>query len=104
MNQTVATNIIAMLGVDPLYYRNFGFHWWFVKRELRRLGHTQDELIHLGEFHDPTVDPYYADLDVNDMLSEALAFQHEHRFHKRNNPRSFLPDGEPYVIFDEDVE
>ena len=104
MNQTVATNIISMLSVEPLYYRNFGFWWWFIKRELKRLGHTQDELMHLGDFHDPAVDPYYEGLDPVEMVSEALVFQHEHRFDKRDNPRSFLPDGEPYEIFDEDAE
>jgi hypothetical protein len=104
MNEALATNILSILAVDHLYYRNFGWYWWGIKRELKRLGHGPSELKHLGDYYDGSVDVYYADLEIPDMIDAALVHQDQHRFHKRNNSRSFLPDGEPYILFDEDAE
>ena len=102
MNATTATNIVMMLTQDPLYYRNFGYFWWWIKRELKTVGHTQDEIVHLGEYEDNSVWPLYE--DYGDVVLEAMAFQENHRFDKRNNPYSQLPGGETYLLVDEDVE
>lgn len=102
MNATTATNIVMVLTQDPLYYRNFGWFWWWIKRELKKVGHARDELLHLGDYEDANIFSHYEKYE--DVLAEALAFQANHIFDKRNNPYSQLPDGETYLVYDEDVE
>jgi len=106
MPQTMATDVLAMLQVEPLYYRNFGYLWWAVKAQLKGLGHGSRELYLLGDYRDPEIDAYYATLDLSDaeMVQEAMAHQHAHRSHNRNNPHGIRLDGEAYYVYDEDAE
>jgi len=104
MTKQQANNIVALLQKVPFYYRNFGIWWWHVKRELKRLGFGQDQLFHLGPFTDPSVEPYYREKTTAEL--DALAYDHQyaHTFHKYNVNMSHTPDGETYLVHDQDAE
>ena len=100
-----ARQIVALLQREPLYYRNFGIFWWYIKRELKRLGFTQDNLPHLGDYEDPICKRYYKGIPVQDLEEHAFVFQIDQARHKYNSDHSFIPmDNEVYIIQDEDVE
>jgi len=104
MTRSQANNIIALLQKVPMYYRNFGIWWWHVKRELKRHGFTQDELPHLGPFTDPSVEPYYEGMSADDLDNEAYSYQYAHTFDAYNVNLCHTPDGEVYLIHDQDAE
>tara|TARA_R100000458_G_C8239583_1_gene219021 strand:- start:531 stop:848 length:318 start_codon:yes stop_codon:yes gene_type:complete len=105
MRQGQGIQIVALLQREPMYYRNFGIFWWFIKRELKRLGFTKDNLPHLGDFEDPRCEQYYRGRSAKELEETALVFQVEHAQHKYNSDHSFIPyDNEVYIIKDEDVE
>jgi len=99
-----ARNIVALLQKVPLYYRNFGIWWWHVKAELKRHGYRQDQLQHLGPFTDPSVEPYYAGKTTEELDTEAYSYQYAHTFSEYNSNLTMTPDGEVYMIQDQDAE
>jgi hypothetical protein len=99
-----AQNVVILLQKVPLYYRNFGLWWWHVKRELKRNGFDKDQLYHLGEFTDPSVEHFFEGKDTVELDNEAYSYQYAHTFHKYNVNMGFTPDGEPYLIHDQDAE
>jgi hypothetical protein len=104
MTLNQAHNVVAILQKDPKFYRNFGIWWWHVKRELKRNGFTRDQLYHLGDFDDPSVHHYYEGLSTVERDHEAYSHQYDHTFHKYNVNMCGTPDGEVYLIHDQDAE
>ena len=104
MTREQAFNVVSLLQKDPFYYRNFGVWWWHVKRQLKRNGFDQPQLQHLGGFTDPSVEPYYTGRSVRDLDREAFSYQHEHAFSDYNSPNAMTPDGEIYLVQDQDAE
>lgn len=105
MNLEQARAVVLVLQSRPLYYRNFGVWWWHVKRELKRLGFTRDNLAHLGDFEDTAcVEHYYAGLSPAELTAEAFAYQASAAQSQDGNPRATAPDGEVYLLLDEDAE
>lgn len=104
MNSNQTRNVVAILQRDPLYYRNFGIWWWHIKRELKRNGVGRDELSNLGEYHDPTADDYYEGMSTLELDNEAFAYQYAHTYAKYNGSSTYTPDGDVYLIHDQDVE
>jgi len=104
MNAQQSRNVVAVLQQDPFYYRNFGVWWWHVKSELRRNGYTVDQLQHVGPFTDPSITDIYAGMSGVELDDAAFNHQAVHTFHKYNNNHSFTPDGEVYLVQDQDVE
>lgn len=100
-----ARSVVLLLEAEPFYYRNFGVWWWFVKRELKRLGFTEANLAHLGTFEDTDcADHYYAGLSPAELDDEAFSYQADASMRHRNHPEASTPDGELYRLLDEDVE
>ena len=100
-----ARGVVLVLEQEPFYYRNFGVWWWYVKRELKRLGFTRDNLAHLGTFEDTAcADHYYPGLSPDELDDEAFGYQHDAALRHRNNAIASTPDGELYQLLDEDVE
>jgi hypothetical protein len=104
MNKVQATNTVALLQKVPFYYRNFGIWWWHVKSELKRNGFGQDQLVHLGPYTDPSVAPYYEGKTTAQLDHEAFSYQYAHAISQYNVNRAMTPDGEPYLIHDQDAE
>jgi len=104
MNKVQAFNVVSILQKVPFYYRNFGIWWWHVKAELKRNGYGQDQLAHLGSFTDPSVAPYYAGMTPAELDAEAYDYQYAHTFDEYNSPHCMTPDGETYLIQDQDAE
>ncbi|MCU0912953.1 MAG: hypothetical protein MUC88_00145 [Planctomycetes bacterium] len=104
MTKEQAQNVVAILQKVPLYYRNFGIWWWHVKSELKRNGFGPDQLFHLGPFTDPSATPYYAGISPAELDRRAYSFQYAHAFSKYNSNMTSSPDGELYLIHDQDVE
>lgn len=104
MTRVQAENVVALLQKVPMYYRNFGIWWWHVKRELKRHGYTLDQLAHLGDFADPSVESYFEGKTRTELDNEAYNYQYAHTFHKYNVNQTHTPDGEIYVIHDQDAE
>lgn len=104
MNKMQANNVVILLQKVPMYYRNFGIWWWHVKGELKRLGFDQDQLAHLGPFSDPSVLPYYEGMTKQELDDAAFTQQYAHTWHKYNVNMSSTPDGESYLICDQDAE
>lgn len=103
MTAQQAQNIVLLLQSEPMYYRNFGVYWWYVKKQLKRHGHTRDELQHLGSYDDPTAAHHLVG-SGDELTSAALRFQAHHTYHKRNSAHTFAPDGDTYIVFDADAE
>jgi hypothetical protein len=99
-----ARNIVTLLQKEPMYYRNFGVWWWHVKRELKRRGYDRDQLHHLGDFTDPSVEHYYDGMTTEGLDNAAYEHQYAHTFHKYNGNMTNTPDGETYLIHDQDAE
>lgn len=104
MNKMQASNAVAILQKEPLYYRNFGVWWWHIKAELKRNGYGADQLFHLGSFTDPSVSHYYEGMSTVERDNEAYEVQYANALNFRNNNLSTAPDGERYLICDQDVE
>ena len=104
MNLMQAQNVVALLQKVPMYYRNFGIWWWHVKDELKRNGFDRDQLYHLGDFTDPSVRPYYEGMTRAELDAAAYRQQYAHTFHKYNVNQTHTPDGEVYLIHDQDAE
>lgn len=104
MTKEQAHNVVALLQKVPLYYRNFGIWWWHVKRELKRNGFGPDQLFHLGGYTDPSVARYYSGLETVELDNRAYSYQYAHTFSKYNSNMASTPDGEPYLVHDQDVE
>ena len=104
MTHEQAHNVVALLQKEPMYYRNFGVWWWHVKAELKRNGFTRDQLHHLGSFTDATCRRYYQGMSRDERDNEAFDYQYAHTFHKYNVNSSITPDGETYLIHDQDAE
>jgi hypothetical protein len=101
MNHLQAQNIVHMLQHDPLYFRAFGPFWWPVKAALKRAGFTQANAPHLGSYVDPQARDFFSGRSQADVLDEALLYQAE-RVHNLHDPHHETPDGDPYLLHDED--
>jgi hypothetical protein len=67
-----AASSLALLQADPRRYRNYGAHWWFVKRLLKRF-YDRNNLALLGDYEPPGVEdltPKYE--DVQEALAGAI--------------------------------
>jgi hypothetical protein len=104
MTRQQAHNVVALLQKEPMAYRNFGVWWWHVKSELKRHGFGKDQLHHLGPFDDASVHHYYDGLTTVQRDNEAYEYQYVHAFHKYGVNVSAAPDGETYLIHDQDAE
>jgi len=104
MTKQQAFTAVALLQKNPLYYRNFGIWWWHVKDELKRNGFDRDQLYHLGDFDDPSVRHYYEGMSTLDLDNEAYEYQYDHTFAEYNSNMTITPDGEQYLIQDQDAE
>jgi hypothetical protein len=104
MTKEQAFNVVSLIQREPFYYRNFGVWWYHVKNELKRLGYDQDQLHHLGGFTDPIAEAYYIGKTTEQLDREAFSYQYAHTFHKRNGNQCATPDGETYLILDQDAE
>jgi len=100
---TALRNVVQLLQTDPKVYRSFGAYWWGVKAMLKRHGYTKDNFYGLGNYFDQealsAIEPCPDDL----MLARCLD---EHRHNMTLNlgsPDVYLPDGEPYHLFDPDM-
>lgn len=101
MTLAQARNVALMLSDEPLYYRNFGVWWWWVKRELRRLGFEQ----FVGPFEDQgCAEHYYDGMGPDELDREAFAYQLSAATTHRNEPMATAPDGEVYLLHDQDLE
>lgn len=100
-----ARNVVLLLQGEPLYYRNYGVWWWHVKRELKRLGFSRENLAHLGDFEDRAcADHYYEGLSPAELDREAAEYQFSAAMVHRNEPMATAPDGEVYLLHDQDAE
>lgn len=104
MTYQQAHTIVGMLQKDHFFYRNFGVWWWHVKSELKRHGFKKNQLYHLGDFFDPSVDEFYEGKSEAELDNEAYEYQRDHTFHKYNSNAAITPDGDPYLIHDQDAE
>lgn len=104
MTYAQANNVVILLQKVPMYYRNFGIWWWHVKRELKRHGFDQDQLQHLGAFFDPSIEHYYEGMSRTELDHAAYDYQYAHTFDKYNVNMTSTPDGEVYLIHDQDAE
>ena len=104
MNAQQARNTVALLQREPFYYRNFGIWWWYIKSELKRHGFDKAQLQHLGPYMDASVAEYYAGKTRAEMDFEAFDYQYERTFANYNDPNCMTPDGDPYLIHDQDAE
>jgi hypothetical protein len=98
MDRPGALNIMSLIAADPLYYRNFGVWWFAVKAQLREAGHD------LGTYTDPAAEAYYDGLSPSELLDEAIEHQIEARQIRASSAFHMTPDGEPFQIWDEDME
>jgi len=104
MTPNQSRNVVALLQMDPLYYRNFGVYWWHVKAELKRLGYDKDQLFHLGDFKDPTVDPVYNGQSATELTLAAFQYQADSTFHQYNGVKHLDDILGVYLLQDNDVE
>jgi len=104
MNDTQARNVVALLQMDPLYYRNFGIYWWHIKTELKRMGYDQRQLSHLGDFADPTVDSVYKGRSATELTLAAFEYQADATFHQYNGVKHLDDEIGVYLLLDNDVE
>ena len=104
MTKEQAQNVVAILQKVPFYYRNFGVWWWHVKDELKRNGFDRAQLFHLGPFTDPSVKHYYEGMSREELDAAAYEFQYAQTFVKYNSNMVSTPDGETYLIHDQDAE
>lgn len=105
MNRKQAQNVVALLQSDPLYYRHFGWTWWWVKRALRALGFGLDHTPVLGDNDCHDCDGYYADLEDTDLEDVAWRLQYQNATEGHwHEPQGTTPDGELYLLFDDDAE
>jgi len=103
MNAEQASNTVLYLQSDPLAYRNFGVYWWWVKRELKRHGHTREQLRHLGDEHDPSCDRFVTG-SAADVTLLAFAEQFSNVTCNHRRAHGWTPDGDPYYVLDGDAE
>jgi len=104
MTKRQAYNTVALLQKEPFYYRNFGIWWWYIKAELKRNGFDKAQLYYLGDFTDPSVKEFYEGLTREQVEHEAWSYQYDHAVHSYNSNLARTPDGDPYLIHDQDVE
>jgi len=98
MDSEGARNVMSLLSSHPWYYRNFGLWWFGIKRMLRAAGYD------LGAYDDPAAAPYMADLTDEQIVAEAVEVQIEAAQTQRNSPHHMTPDGEPFTVWDENME
>jgi hypothetical protein len=99
-----ATQLVAVLQDDPLYYRNFGPFWWAVKRWLKRLGFTRQNIRHLGDYDDPGAARWYKGQPFLKTIEQAFDYQAERAVHSPASPFCQTPDGDDYILEDQDAE
>lgn len=104
MTKQQARNVVSLIQKVPFYYRNFGVWWWHIKSELKRNGYDQAQLQHLGSFTDPSVKHYYEGKTTEELDDLAWEYQYAHTFHAYNSNQTATPDGETYLIQDQDAE
>ena len=104
MTARQARSAVNLLERDPCYYRNFGVWWWHVKRELKRLGYTQEQIQALGSFEDESATRYYDGKSEIELDALALNHQYRHSFLCYNAYTSTAPDGTVYALHDQDAE
>ena len=64
----------------------------------------QAQLQHLGDYTDPECEQYYEGMTVAQLDDEAFQYQYDHTFASYNLNVCATPDGEVYVIHDQDAE
>jgi len=99
-----ATLLVQTLQTEPAYYRNFGPYWWIVKRWLKRLGFTRANIPHLGAYADPLAATWYNDRPFLEAVAEAFEFQAERAQDCPGSPFCQTPEGEDYILEDQDAE
>lgn len=104
MTREQAQAVVLLLQDRPRSYRNFGVWWWWVKAELKRAGYTRANLYHLGSYTDPSCSRYYEDATPDEIAAEAFSYQAEAAMIHDCNALATAPDGELYLLHDEDAE
>ena len=99
--------IVAMLQREPLYYRHYGYYWWWIKNALRAAGVTRDELPTLGDYTDLTCEDWYKTQDPKTLFAEA----HQHAYDaasemygRNTHAVPVRAGGGVYLTYDGDVE
>ncbi len=101
--KTLAT-ILGMLQAEPLRYRHFGVYWWAVKRMLKQHAYGPEQLYFLGSYTDPEAELRLPSTTDAYLLALAIDEQKHRAQSEWDSPDCYFPDGEPYQLFDADVE
>jgi hypothetical protein len=98
----LAASTLQLLQADPRRYKNFGVYWYFIKALMKHY-YTKDNLYLLGDFVDQTVtDRMPKEQSLEESLDAAIEeYQQNFRFRMGKNPID--PDGEEFVLFDQDA-
>jgi hypothetical protein len=107
MRDQTARNLVALLQMEPLAYRHFGYYWWYVKLELKRAGFDRDQLPALGDYTDARCEAWYKTQRPSDLLQAAIEHQQSAAFLSYLNNTHAAPvsaGGGVYVVYDGDVE
>lgn len=101
--EVFARNCVQMLQEDPKAYRSFGIYWWPVKAILKRF-YSRDELSLLGNYEDPIGAEAVPRVGLQEMLMLAIEEHQSNQIDHINPQWVQLPDGAPYMIYDEDAD
>jgi len=100
--EALARNALALLQADPKKYKTFGFYWWPIKVLLKDYYDT-DNLYLLGDYMDKSALSKLPKVSADELLGMALNEHRNNAIHGTGMQTLFDPEGEPYVLYDEDA-
>lgn len=98
--------IAQWLQADPTRYRLFGPFWWFIKRELKRVGYNSETLFMLeGDAHDEQTHAKMQKMYPTQQSMFRAAMHHLNEQHAWGDysGQTELPDGTTYRLNDPDA-